>query len=98
MESPEKDNMFPLQECHHLNISIGTIFRLASFACLLQYLNRLCIFHIQYPHVANMHMLLNASFDVTRLSFIIYICIVSGEGVNLFQYGLVSSCIFMCFS
>jgi hypothetical protein len=39
-----------------------------------------------------MHMMLNVSFDITRISSIIYLCIALGR-VSLFQSCLVTSCI-----
>jgi hypothetical protein len=68
------------------------IFWLVYFTCLLQYLNRLCHFHLMHSMLPYMHMLLNVSFDITRISSIIYLCIALGR-VSLFQSCLVTSCI-----
>jgi hypothetical protein len=88
--SPHRTTMLPLQEplskyfdWYHLHV---------FFNIWICYDN----FTSYTPVLSYMHMLLNVLFSISRISSIIYVCLVLG-GVSLFQSCLVPL-VFMCFS
>jgi hypothetical protein len=76
---------------HPPNLSIGIFY---MFSPIFEY--AMPISHHMPPMLPYMHILLNISFGISRMSSIIYLCIVVG-GVSLFNHVLFPI-IFMCFS